>query len=300
YVATIGAQPTVPNQTCSLANASGTVAGQNTTSIEVHCVTNTYSVGGTVTGLSGSGLTLHLDNGDDVAVSGNGFVFPNRLPDGTSYVATIGAQPTGPNQTCSLANASGSVAGQDVTSIEVHCVTNTYFVGGIVTGLAGSGLVLHLDNGDTVPVSGSSFLFPTPLTDGSAYVASVTAQPTAPKQTCTIANPSGSVAGNNVNLGVGCTTNRYTVGGHVVGLDGQVKLRINGGDELTATGDGPFTFHPIDDETPWVVTLSGPPSGGASTLCRLHDASGTLAGANVDDVLVTCDYLFVDGFDDPQ
>ena len=82
------------------------------------------------------------------------------------------------------------------------------------------------------------------------------------------------------------------------------KLRINGGDELTATGDGPFTFNPIDDETPWVVTLSGRRAAAArltAITAALHDASSTLAGANVDDVLVTCDYLFfVDGFDDPQ
>ena len=43
-----------------------------------YCVTNTYSVGSTSDQHNGSGMILHLDNGDDVAcVSGNGFVFPN-------------------------------------------------------------------------------------------------------------------------------------------------------------------------------------------------------------------------------
>ncbi len=296
YAVTVGTQPSSPNQVCTVANGSGSVTA-TINDVQVSCTTNTYNVGGSITGLTGSGLTLKLNGTNDVVVSGSSFVFPNAVPDGTSYTATIAAQPGTPNQDCTLSNASGTVSGQDITSIEVHCTTRSYLVGGTVGGLTGSGLVVKLDNGDIVPVTGSSFVFPTPLLDGSSYAASVVSQPANPKQTCAFASATGAVAGADVTLALTCVTHRYTIGGDITGLDGQITLQLNGGNDLVATGNGPFTFPSIDDGTPWIVTVLAPPAGGSSTLCRLSGAAGTLAGASVDDVAVVCDYLFVDGFE---
>ena len=76
------------------------------------------------------------------------------------------AQPTG--QTCTVANGSGTIGGADVTNVAVTCVTNTiprYTIGGTVSGLSGSGLVLRNNGTDnrTVTANGS-FTFATPLT----------------------------------------------------------------------------------------------------------------------------------------
>ena len=48
---------------------------------------------------------------------------------------------------------------------------------------------------------------------------------------------------NVTNVAVTCTTNpTYSVGGRVSGLSGTVVLQDNGGDNLTVTANGSFTF----------------------------------------------------------
>ena len=83
----------------------------------------TYGVGGTVSGLAGSGLTLK--NGTDtLTIAANGsFVLPTRLAGGSGYSVTVGSQPTGPAQTCSVQNGDGTVGSADVVAIMVTCAT---------------------------------------------------------------------------------------------------------------------------------------------------------------------------------
>ncbi len=78
-----------------------------------------YSVGGSVTGLTGS-VVLQNNAGDDLAVSANGlFTFPITLSDSASYAVSVATQPDG--QSCSVANGSGTIAGADVTSVVIEC-----------------------------------------------------------------------------------------------------------------------------------------------------------------------------------
>jgi hypothetical protein len=84
-----------------------------------------YSVGGSVNGLSGSGLVLEDNGGDDLAVAANGtFTFPTALAVDASYSVTVKTQPSTPAQTCTLGNASGTVASANVTSVSVTCTNN--------------------------------------------------------------------------------------------------------------------------------------------------------------------------------
>jgi len=86
--------------------------------------TATYSVGGNVSGLTGS-VTLQNNSGDDIIKTTNdGFTFPAQA-DGTEYAVTVSSQPAG--QTCSVTGGDNSfgggvIAGADVTSIVVTCV----------------------------------------------------------------------------------------------------------------------------------------------------------------------------------
>lgn len=80
-----------------------------------------YTVGGTVAGLTGSGLVLRNNGGDDLAISGDGaFVFPTSLASGNDYDVTVAVHPTGPAQSCAVTNAGGTVSGA-VTNVEVNC-----------------------------------------------------------------------------------------------------------------------------------------------------------------------------------
>ena len=65
----------------------------------------------------------------------------------------VGTQPTG--QTCTVGRGSGTVTAA-VTSVTVSCTTNTYSIGGSVSGLSQRGLVLTDNGGNALPVSSGS------------------------------------------------------------------------------------------------------------------------------------------------
>ena len=107
------------------------------TSVAINCTTTTYRVGGTVSGLVGSGLVLSDSAGDNIAITHNGaFSFPTRIASNAAYSASVVTNPSLPSQTCVVSAGSGVVASADVTSIAVACTTATFTVGGSVSGLA--------------------------------------------------------------------------------------------------------------------------------------------------------------------
>ena len=82
---------------------------------------STYMIGGTVTGLTGSGLVLQNNAGGALAVSAAGaFTFTAALPDGAAYAVTVKTQPSTPAQNCVVYGSSGTVVGANV-SVAVYC-----------------------------------------------------------------------------------------------------------------------------------------------------------------------------------
>ena len=84
-----------------------------------------YSIGGTVSGLVGSRLTLQ-NNSSPIAVepTADGFqLLATFLSNGTAYDITVATQPTTPSQTCVVVNGKGTIAGANVTDIKVTCTT---------------------------------------------------------------------------------------------------------------------------------------------------------------------------------
>jgi hypothetical protein len=81
-----------------------------------------YTVGGTVTGLVGGGLTLSNNGGDDLEVDANGaFTFTTAIGAGDAYTVTINIQPNSPVQACTVTNGNGSVTGANITTVVVDC-----------------------------------------------------------------------------------------------------------------------------------------------------------------------------------
>lgn len=91
--------------------------------------TTTYPISVTVTGLSGTGLVLQNNSGDNLAISSNGVTtFATPLANGASYSVTILTMPNSPTQQCTVNNPSGTVADASVTNITVVCdLGNTAF-----------------------------------------------------------------------------------------------------------------------------------------------------------------------------
>ncbi|KTD14702.1 transmembrane protein [Legionella hackeliae] len=121
YNVTVLTQPST--QTCTVTNGSGTAGASNITNVQVTCATNAYTVGGTVSGLSGT-VVLQNNGGDNLMLNSNGsFTFNTPVAQGAPYSVTVFTQPTG--QTCSVTNGSGTIGGTNVTNVGVNCVTNT-------------------------------------------------------------------------------------------------------------------------------------------------------------------------------
>ncbi len=291
YGVTVLAQPTSPSQTCVVANASGVIGGANVTNVTVTCTTDTFLVGGTVSGLAGGGLVLRNNGGDDLSVSANGtFSFATRVASGGTYAASVFAQPTSPSQTCVVTNGSGTVTNANITSITVTCTTDRFSIGGTVSGLAGGGLVLHNNGGDNLAISANgSFTFATPVASGATFAVTVFTEPSGPTQTCVVSGGTGTVGGGPVtSVVVDCTTNRYAIGGTASGLAGTVVLQNNGGDNLTLTANGTFAFATtVASGATYAVTVLAQPTSPSQT-CVVSAGSGTVGGADVTNVVVTC------------
>ena len=290
YSVTVKTNPA--GQTCSVANGSGTVGSAGVTNVAVTCTANaagTYSIGGTVSGLSGT-VVLQDNGGDDLSVSASGaFTFGTGLTSGSAYSVTVKTNPAG--QTCSVANGSGTVGSAGVTNVAVTCTANaagTYSIGGTVSGLSGT-VVLQDNGGDDLSVSASgAFTFGTGLTSGSAYSVTVKTNPAG--QTCSVANGSGTVGSAGVtNVAVTCTANAagtYSIGGTVSGLSGTVVLQDNGGDDLSVSASGAFTFATgLTSGSAYSVTVKTNPAG---QTCSVANGSGTVGSAGVTNVAVTC------------
>jgi len=83
---------------------------------------NDYRVGGTATGLSGSGLILELNGGSELTIGANGaFTFASSLSSGTSYSVTIKDQPAVRHEICTVTNGSGMVGTNDISDVSVGC-----------------------------------------------------------------------------------------------------------------------------------------------------------------------------------
>ena len=297
YRVTVLTQPSSPTQTCVVASGSGT-ASANVTSIQINCTT-TYTMGGTISGLTGTGLVLQDNGGNNLPVSANGsFTFTTAIASGGAYNVTVFSQPSSPTQTCVVASGSGT-AGANVTGVQVTCTTNTYTMGGTVSGLSGTGLVLRDNGGNNLTVSANgSFTFTAALASGTAYSVTVFSQPSSPAQTCVVtAGGSGTVASANVtSVVVACTTlPTYTIGGTVSGLSGTgLVLQNNSSNNLPVSANGSFTFTTaIASGGAYRVTVLTQPSSPTQT-CVVASGSGT-ASANVTSIQINCTTTYTMG-----
>ena len=276
----------------TVAAADSTTATYTVTVTVVANFINAYTVSGEVSGLAGTGLVLQNNGGDNIAVSANGtFTFTTAVAVGAGYSVTVKIQPTGPMQTCTANNNTGTMAGANVTSVSVICTTNAYTVSGTVAGLAGTGLVLQNNGADNLTLSANgTFSFATPVADTANYAVTVKTQPTGPSQTCTANSNTGTMAGANVtSVSVICTTNAYIVSGAVSGLAGTgLILQNNGADDLTLSTNGTFSFAtPVADTANFAVTVKTQPHS-LSQACTVNNGTGTVSGASISNVTVTC------------
>jgi hypothetical protein len=162
----------------------------------------TFTVGGTVTGLTGAGLELQNMGADTLPIAADGpFTFDTALEVGFSYVVTVSTQPSG--QTCTVSNGSGTISDANIDDVLVTCADNPapgFTINGTVAGLGPNTVTLQNNGTDDLDVNTNGpFVFDTALPDGSPYDVTVLTQPTG--QTCGVTNGFGTINGSDV-LGV--------------------------------------------------------------------------------------------------
>ncbi len=171
----------------------------------VNSASSGYTIGGTVSGLTGSGLVLEGYYENNLAISANGpFTFSTPIANGYLYSVSVFTQPSDPPQFCSVANGSGT-ATANVTNVQVTCVLlPQYTIGGTVSGLTGSGLVLQDNGGDNLAIGANGgFTFGTPVNPNApSYSVTVFSEPAA--QVCVVSNGSGYATVNVTSVQVAC------------------------------------------------------------------------------------------------
>jgi DNA-binding beta-propeller fold protein YncE len=221
-----------------------------------------YTLGGGLSGLAGSGLVLQDGAGHTLNVSANAtsFTFATALANGTMYAVSVKTQPTNPSQTCVVSNGDGTLD-SNFNAISVVCTTNTYTVGGIIAGLAGSGLVLGDGKGAifSAPPNGayafSNFRFSPALASGASYNVTVLSQPSgSPPQFCSVANPSGTVTSANIN-NVSVTCNGpFVYIANASNISGYTMNVRNGA--LSAIAGSPFETNANGAPIPYVIPFN--------------------------------------------
>jgi len=249
----------------------------------------TYALGGTVSGLKGAGLVLQTDAGQAVSIAADGpFVLPEHLAKGTAYAVTVKTQPSQPTQTCSVANAGGTMREADVTDLTVTCATSAFAISGSLSGLAGGSVVIQNNAGDDLTLQADgSFAFPLKVASGAGYAVTVKAQPDAPAQTCTVGNAGGIVHDRNIaDVAIVCASATYSIGGSVSGVAGPgLVLQNNAADDLAISDAGTFRFPGrVAVGGAYNVTVKAQPPGLA---CSVTNGTGA-ATADVADVQVLC------------
>ncbi|RZI59709.1 MAG: DUF839 domain-containing protein [Pseudomonas sp.] len=256
----------------------------------VQTTVSSHKLGGSISGLTGAGLVIA--NGSDtqsISVKSTSFIMPTQVQTGTAYSLTVFSQPTG--QYCSFANAVGTMPDADMRNTVLTCASTAFPVGGSISGLSASGLILA--NGSdivTVAQGAVNFTFATAVATGSDWEVAVRTQPAG--QICTVSKGRGQVGDAAVNIAqVSCSAipvaaPSFTVGGTVNGLRGGTLVIANGSDTINVSADGNFTFRqPVISGATYNVVAQTSPIGQS---CTVSNGAGIAASDNVSNVAVNC------------
>jgi uncharacterized repeat protein (TIGR03803 family) len=261
--------------TCTVTGGSGKMPAADVNSVVVSCSDQSYTLGGTLNGLTSSGLVLA--NGSDLLHVNPGattFAMPTKVAYTSSYAVTVQTQPS--TQTCTIANGSGTMGAGNVNTVSVTCAVVTYTVGGTISGLTSTGLVL-LNNGSDATASSANatqFTMHTGVLQGNPYAITIKTQPAG--ETCTVSNGSGNVgAGNVTGVTVSCApwstypfSALYAFAG---GTDGAAP-----GANLIQASDGNFygVTYGGDVSTDYGTVFKIIPSGTETILHNFSNAGG--------------------------
>ena len=284
YAVTVATAPT--GQTCSVVNGTGTITSANAGNVVVTCSQQAYALGGTIAGLTQSGLVL-ANGSSYLAVSAGAasFTLPTPVAYSSGYTVSVLTQPSG--LACSVANGSGTMPAAAVTNVAIACTDQPFSVGGTIAGLGNStGLVLA--NGTdslTVSAGATGFVMPAKVAFGGAYAVQVKSSPAG--MSCSVANGSGTVGAANVTqVAITCSSQAYALSGTITGLTQSGLVLTNGSNTVTVTaGSAGFTLPQVAVGAGYSVQVQTNPT---EETCSVSNGAGTMPASAVTDIAVTC------------
>ena len=120
YNITFKQQPA--HMTCSISGGSGSAGHYINISAAVSCSQNTYSVSGTISGLTVDGLVLINGNvTTTVAKDAKTFTLNGAVADGTTYGVGVSTQPKGLLCVVQPGTGAGTMGSANVTNVQIAC-----------------------------------------------------------------------------------------------------------------------------------------------------------------------------------
>ncbi len=166
-------------------------------------------VGGTVTGLTKTGLTLTNNNGPELAIApGTGganvtFSFPQLIETDGNYNVQVKQQPSAAVCTPRV-NTNVGKGTSNVGTVFVDCVTKTYALNANVTGLGSDSVILtNGGTNDLVVAANGTSTFPVQVADGAPYTVTVKKQPA--DKTCSVTNGAATMPSAAATIAVTCS-----------------------------------------------------------------------------------------------
>ena len=294
YDVTVASNPS--GQSCTTAGGAGTVASANVTSVSVKCVTAATDEFDRANGGLGPAWAPISDG--PLSISSQQVVGTAGANAGETRVAeSYGSDQYSRIQVTSTPLPSGDWVGPSVRSQNSGQDTylglywNDQFTGNYE-------LLLYVRHSGNWTQLGSTYTLSGPLPAGTQLTLSAVGSRISFQENGVelIATTDSSLAGGapgivtygaaTAGAWAGGDASSYSVGGTVSGLSGTVVLQDNGGDDLSVSSDGQFTFGtPIVQEAAYNVAVVSNPSG---QTCTVSSGTGTVASADVTGVTVAC------------
>ncbi|NHZ90200.1 hypothetical protein F2P45_14415 [Massilia sp. CCM 8733] len=174
----------------------------------------------------------------------------------------------------------------------------TMQLSGAVEGVTIAGLVLQNKGGPDLKVEpfASNFVFPDLIASNTDYDVTIKSAPS--NATCKMINGKGKSSAYGIGqIGVSCTLIPHDVKGKIVGLSSGPLVIINGTYRLTIPAnqsafnltqldaDGKTKRGEVGETQAYGLSVLQQPPG---LTCRIDNAVGTMAKADVDNILITC------------
>ncbi len=159
---------------------------------------------------------------------------------------------------------------------------------GSVSGVTMAGLVLiNNSNGEKLEIAAgqSVFYFTKLLNSDENFDITIATPPD--NADCTVTNGKGKTGSYNISsVYVSCIVKTHALGGTITGLDTNGLVLVNGADKITVNaGAQSFDFAKVGEGAPYGVTILTQP---APRTCRVTDGVGTMAKADIKNIVVAC------------